>query len=113
MKYVMTLGILILVCFVAKVSDARNNRFERERTQLHQFGIYLSQGSGHWMKSKTDDGAIVILEDGSVWQIDPLDQIDTMLWLPMTEITVVEIIGGYLLINTDDGEKAHARLVGR
>jgi hypothetical protein len=63
------------------------------------------------VQSKTDDGSIVTLEDGSVWQIDPLDQIDTTLWLPMTEITVVETGSGYLLINTDDGEKAHARLL--
>jgi hypothetical protein len=40
-----------------------------------------------------------------------LDQIDTALWLPMSEITVVETAGGYLLINTDDGEKAHASLL--
>jgi len=74
-------------------------------------GFYVSPGGGHWVQNKTDDGSIVTLEDGSVWQIDPLDQIDTALWLPITEITVVETSGDYLLINTDDGEKAHARLL--
>jgi hypothetical protein len=90
-----------------------SNGTERDEkpTNIHRFGVYVSPRDGHWVQSKTDDGSIVTLEDGSVWQIDPLDQIDTTLWLPMTEITVVETGSGYLLINTDDGEKAHARLL--
>jgi hypothetical protein len=73
--------------------------------------LYSSPGDGHWIKSKSDDGTIITLEDGSVWQVDPLDRIDTSLWLPITDITVVESDDGYLLINTDDGEKAHAELL--
>jgi hypothetical protein len=65
------------------------------------------------VKSKTDDGSIVVLEDRSAWEIDLFDRLDTALWLPMTSITVVEITGGYLLINTDDGEKAEAQLLSR
>jgi hypothetical protein len=95
----------------ALLSDGAESSPDRQPTRIHQFGLYLLPGGGHWVQSKTDDGSIVILEDGSVWQIDPLDQIDTALWLEMTDITVVEIAGGYLLINTDDGEKAHARLL--
>src|SRR5262249_52405441 len=75
--------------------------------------VYAGVGGGHWVKSKTDDGEIVTLEDGSVWLIDVLDRIDTALWLPITDITVVETTGGYLLINTDDGEKASASLVSQ
>jgi hypothetical protein len=74
-------------------------------------GVYLSTGSGHWIQGKTDDGDILTLEDGSVWLVDTLDRIDTALWLPISEITVVESDGRYLLINTDDGEKAHATLL--
>jgi hypothetical protein len=60
----------------------------------------------------------MILEDGSLWQIDPLDRIDAMLWLPTSDITVTESSSGspgfdYLLINTDDGEKAHAKYMGK
>ena len=76
-------------------------------------GIYLSPGSGHWIQSKADHGAVIVLEDNSVWLVDALDRIDTALWLPMTEITVVELGFGYLLVNTDDGEEAHARLLSQ
>ncbi len=59
----------------------------------------------------------MILEDGSIWQIDPMDTIDAMLWLPISNITIVLSDRGspgygYLLINTDDGEKAHAKYLG-
>jgi hypothetical protein len=75
---------------------------------------YLGVGSGHWMTEKTDDGAVVILEDGSIWQIDPMDRLDTSLWLPPSEIAVIETNNSpmsYLLVNTDDGEKATACLL--
>jgi len=61
--------------------------------------------SGHWVNSVIDDGAIVTLEDESVWQIDSLDRIDTALWLPTTDI----IACSDKLINTEDSEKAGAR----
>jgi len=60
---------------------------------------------GHWVKSVTDDGELVVLEDGSVWQVDPVDAIDSMLWLPTTEIVACD----GMLINVDDGEKVSAR----
>ncbi len=46
-----------------------------------------------------------------MWQVDLLDRINTMLWLPITNITVVDSNYGYLLINTEDGEKAPAILL--
>jgi hypothetical protein len=61
--------------------------------------------TGHWIKSVSDGGEIVILEDDSVWEINPVDTVDTALWLPVTNI----IICGDELINSDDGEKASAR----
>jgi hypothetical protein len=73
--------------------------------------FYSSTGEGHWIKSKNDDGDIITLEDGSIWQVDPMDRVDTALWLPITNITVIESEDGYLLINTDDGEKANAQLL--
>jgi hypothetical protein len=65
-------------------------------TDSRASAIYLSPGSGHWIQSVGDDGAVVVLEDRSVWLVDVLDRIDTALWLPMTEITVVELGFGYL-----------------
>lgn len=60
---------------------------------------------GHWVESVSDDGTIVKLEDGSVWEVDEVDAIDSMLWLPATDI----IACGDMLINTDDNEKVSAR----
>ena len=60
--------------------------------------------SGHWVKSVQADGKIVILEDGSVWEIDDADTVDTNLWLAMSEIVVCDD----KLINTDDGETVDA-----
>lgn len=59
---------------------------------------------GHWVQSVSSDGAIVILEDGSVWEIDPTDRVDTALWLPTTNIVACDD----KLINTDDNEIAEA-----
>jgi hypothetical protein len=52
-----------------------------------------------------DDGTIVKLEDGSLWEIDSVDRIDTMLWLPTTDVTVCDD----KLINTEDNETVGAR----
>jgi len=56
--------------------------------------------SGHWIESVSNDGEIVKLEDGSVWQIDAGDTVDTMLWLPTTDV----ISCGDKLINIEDNE---------
>jgi hypothetical protein len=77
---------------------------------------YAGTGSGHWVKENIDNGAFILLEDGSLWQVDPFDEIDASLWLPLSDITVIESSSGsvgydYLLINTDDKEKAHAKYV--
>src|ERR1035437_580007 len=34
---------------------------------------YAGSGGGHWIRSKADNGNIVILEDGSMWGINSLD----------------------------------------
>lgn len=55
---------------------------------------------GHWIESVSNDGSIVKLEDGSIWEVDAADAVDAMLWLPVTEI----IECGDRLINVDDNE---------
>lgn len=62
---------------------------------------------GHWVQSVSSDGAIVILEDGSVWEIDPQDRVDTALWLPTTNIVACDD----KLIDTDDNEIAEAKRI--
>jgi len=56
--------------------------------------------TGHWVRSVQGDGQIVILEDGTIWEVSSLDRIDTALWLPLTDV----IICDDKLINTDDDE---------
>jgi len=67
----------------------------------------LACESGHWVKSVQDDGKIVILEDGSVWEIDDGDTADTATWLPQTEIVICDD----KLINTDDDETVDAKKI--
>ncbi|MFX0136316.1 MAG: hypothetical protein ACFFDN_21930 [Candidatus Hodarchaeota archaeon] len=79
--------------------------------------IYSDVGEGHWIRENIDNGTYIILEDGSLWEIDPLERIDASLWLPISNIIVIESSNGspgfdYLLINSDDGEKAHAKYIG-
>jgi hypothetical protein len=50
------------------------------------------------------DGKIVKLEDGSVWQVDDADTVDSVLWLPITDIVACDS----QLINTDDNETVSA-----
>ena len=81
-------------------------------------GVYPGVGGGHWVKKNVDSGTYMILEDRSLWKVDPLDKINAKLWLPISDITVTESSSGspgydYLLINTDDGEKAHAKYMGK
>jgi hypothetical protein len=78
---------------------------------------YAGKGEGHWVKQNVDRGAFILLEEGSLWEVAPSEKLDASLWLALSSITVVESSGGslgydYLLINTDDGEKAHAKYIG-
>lgn len=87
-------------------------------SRLSSTGVYAGLGGGHWISNTGSDGAIITLEDGSIWQISSVDQVDTALWLPTTSITVIKSrspIGDYKyeLINTDDNEKALAKYLGQ
>ena len=65
---------------------------------------YSSCESGHWVDSVSNDGQVVKLEDGSIWEVDAVDAIDSALWLPTTDIVVCDD----KLINTDDNETVSA-----
>jgi hypothetical protein len=60
--------------------------------------------SGHWIDSVIDDGSIIKLEDGTLWEVDSYDRIDSSLWLPISDI----VICNGKLINTDDNESVEA-----
>jgi hypothetical protein len=53
------------------------------------------------------DGSIVKLEDGSLWQVDGADTVDSALWLPTDEIVTCD----GKLINTDDKESVAAEKI--
>lgn len=77
--------------------------------------VYGGAGGGHWVRDKVDSGRLVILEDGSLWDINAVDRIDTMLWLPTEEVFVMEepgMVGAYRLINTDSEDDVMAIYLG-
>jgi len=91
----MTMKIFILVSVVIfAVSFTINPLMSAEQTYL---------------KSKSDDGSVLILGDGSVWEISSVDQIDSNLWLPMSTIIIPDSEDS--LINADDGEKVDAQRI--
>ncbi len=93
-------------------------RLELARTETTPpAAAYRATGSGHWIGMVSSNGRFVTLEDRSLWDINSIDQIDTALWLPTTDIIVRAAsspVGDfkYLLINTEDGEQALAKYVG-
>ena len=60
--------------------------------------------SGHWVDSVSNNGQIVKLEDGSIWEVDAVDAIDSSLWLPITDIVACDD----KLTNTEDNETVSA-----
>ena len=57
----------------------------------------------HWIESKSSDGSIIILEDGSVWEVDGVDRVDSSLWLTADEV----IVCNGSMINLSNGEKVN------
>ena len=62
---------------------------------------------GHWIDEVMGDGAIIKLEDGSLWQVDSVDTVDSALWLPTTNVVVCD----GKLINTEDNESVEAERI--
>jgi hypothetical protein len=53
-------------------------------------GGYFDTGSGHWIDDINNDGSVVTLEDGSLWLIDPVSQVDNLYGLsPTTSLCLV------------------------
>jgi hypothetical protein len=65
------------------------------------------------------DGKILILDDGSMWQVMEIDTIDSALWLAVDDVIIIRAdrpIGcnTYTIINTDEsGEKVQAQYLGQ
>jgi hypothetical protein len=78
--------------------------YERTPVKPSYGRFYVGCETGHWIKQVSGDGAFVILEDDSVWEINVLDQITTLLWMPFTEVLACDD----KIINIEDGEVAIA-----
>ena len=74
---------------------------------------YVGTGLEHWIKENNSFGKLIILEDGSIWKI--MDNIDTMLWLPLDRIAVLQTSQSdvYRLINKNDGTDIFAQFLGK
>jgi hypothetical protein len=60
--------------------------------------------AGHWIEQVLDEGHLIKLEDGSLWDVHPVDKVISSLWLPASDI----IVCGSKLINEDDNESVYA-----
>lgn len=71
---------------------------------------------GHWIQEISSNGKFILLEDGSIWEVDDVDQVFTSIWLPVTEVVIVarryKGVVLYEMLNTDDGESAFVRFAG-
>lgn len=93
-------------------------RVDLEQPKKHSeqvSGAYPGVGSGHWIQTVSGGGKIITLEDSSIWEVSPIDVINSAIWLPVSNIIVVEDSGPYpyKLINTDDGETVNAKYLGQ
>jgi hypothetical protein len=75
-----------LTCFAVAV--AKNA--EKATAPASKSQRYSGVGQRHWVKERIDRGAYIKLEDGSLWQVSPLDKLNTMLWLPTDDVIVIE-----------------------
>ena len=111
---------------VAKLTESERKALEQWLTNwtlkvlykaaVNSGQVYARVGSGHWISEKVDRGRFILLEDGSLWEISPIDRINTMLWLVAEKIIVIENADPfypYKLINSDSGDTAEAKLISQ
>jgi hypothetical protein len=71
-------------------------------------------GGGSSITAKSDDGSVIVLDDGSIWFVDPADQATSGPWVDATSITVSQSSdGSYELVDTDDQERVAANYIGQ
>ena len=77
--------------------------------------MYWDPGDGHWINEVRDSGRFILLEDGSLWEVAPINQAETCIWLPTAEIEVLENddpIYPYKIVNKDEEEVVDAKFIG-
>jgi hypothetical protein len=79
--------------------------------------FYTRTRQEHWLCDKHEDGLVLLLEDESMWEIQPSDRLNVVRWLRMSTIIVEHSPKDvdpypYLLTNTTEKETARADYLG-
>jgi hypothetical protein len=108
---------LITACLWAGCARGRPPASVSAPAASAQTPAYTGLGGGHLLRTVSDDGRYVTLEDASVWEIEPGVRFQTMDWQPQAPITVRTTRGmdgyNYEIVNTQDDEGAMARFIPR
>lgn len=78
-------------------------------------GVYSDEDSEHYLEANYNDGSMIVLEDGSMWEIDTMDQMISTSW-KFNDIITVSSSGGkydYVLSNSEDGKRVRANFIGK
>jgi hypothetical protein len=101
----------------SKITKADNG----EQLEVSKVGDTSSgesySGTGDEQDTNSSDGAILVLNDGSVWAVENADQATARLWQDRAAIHVSEEesgggLGTYVLTNTDEHESVTATHIG-
>ncbi|HCN95160.1 MAG TPA: hypothetical protein DIT59_00600 [Leclercia sp.] len=79
---------------------------------LASFSAMADCESGHWINDVMDNGGLIKLEDNSIWQVDPVDTADSMIWL-MADNVVICSNGKMINTSESTGNTVHVRLLTR
>ncbi|AFT96748.1 hypothetical protein AMBAS45_16435 [Alteromonas macleodii str. 'Balearic Sea AD45'] len=66
----------------------------------------------YFISRVSNGGGIISLSDGSIWQVNTIDKIDSMLWLPTSTVIVINDSYGYSMVNLDDGTNVRVEYLG-
>ena len=79
-------------------------------------GVYSDGGIEHHIEANYNSGSTIVLDDGSMWDIDQADNIIAALWKFSAIITVSSNNAGqydYVLSNSEDGKEVRANFIGK
>jgi hypothetical protein len=79
-------------------------------------GMDYNDDSEHHIEKNYNSGSMIVLDDGSMWEIDSMDQMISALWNFSAIITVSSTNGGkydYVLSNSDDEKEVRANYLGK
>ena len=70
----------------------------------------------HWISDKSENGTLILLEDGTVWVVTPVDRVKTSIWLAVDHIAIFKSPSTpdypYVLVNEREEERVHVKYLG-